>query len=214
MNKVRVLFLLAVAAIFTGCTSIPNAPISTEKATYSTSEKSIVFGKLTVKNENATSFQPEVWNLKGSSNGEQFTYSVRNNLIADHGEEGREYFFSFEAPGGQAQLEELTLHAGMSLLISANGALALQKTIDVEKNKVIYIGDITATIVEKKDNEKSVGPAIPLIDQRVAGFSNGTFVVDVKDNFDQDVALLKKTYPAMENLTFTKSVMSKPAVYR
>ena len=83
----------------------------------------------------------------------------------------------------------------MSLLISANGALALQKTIDVEKNKVIYIGDITATIVEKKDNEKSVGPAIPLIDQRVAGFSNGTFVVNVKDNFDQDVALLKKTYP-------------------
>ncbi|MFD2176019.1 hypothetical protein [Veronia pacifica] len=214
MNKIRAIFLLAVAIVFTGCTSIPDAPINHEKTSYNTSEKSIAFGRITVKNNNAPSFQPELWNLSVMSEGKKFEFSIRTNMIADHGENGREYFFSFEAPAGMTQVQKFTLHAGVPLLVSADGAFELDQMVKLEKGKITYLGDITATIVEKKDNEEAVGPLLPLIDQRVAGFSNGTFSVDVKDHFEEDLELLKLTYPAIKGQVFTKNIVKKPALYQ
>jgi hypothetical protein len=55
----------------------------------------------------------------------------------------------------------------------------LHEDLDVEPNSVVYLGQVDATAVERKDGELRAGPVIPLIDQAATGFSGGTWDISV-----------------------------------
>jgi hypothetical protein len=60
----------------------------------------------------------------------------------------------------------------------------------------------------KEDTELRAGPLFPLLNQAVTGFSGGTFDVTIRDAYDDDLARLRKVYPALGKLEVSRAVLS------
>lgn len=79
---------------------------------------------------------------------------------------------------------------------------------ELKANSMIYLGRVEAVVRERKDDsELRAGPVVPLIDQAVAGFSGGTFHIQVLDNYDADLASFRQKYPALEKFTVDRAVV-------
>ncbi|MDZ7923226.1 MAG: hypothetical protein U5M23_04040 [Marinagarivorans sp.] len=94
------------------------------------------------------------------------------------------------------------------LLLMAMADLPFDQTIEVPANKVVYLGNIDAVIVPSTDDtQPRAGSVLPLIDQSVAGFSNGTFTAKITDNFELDVAEIKSKLPKVANFDFVNMTL-------
>lgn len=78
---------------------------------------------------------------------------------------------------------------------------AIDAPFEVTPNTVIYLGRITAVNKERINrDDQSSGGVIPLIDQAISGYGNGTLSVVLKDNYEEDVKVLKREFIAVEKL--------------
>jgi hypothetical protein len=59
------------------------------------------------------------------------------------------------------------------------------------------------------DEEHRAGGVLPLIDQAVAGFSDGTFDVVFSDNYDGDMGRFISKFPALNNVPVEKAILSQ-----
>jgi hypothetical protein len=76
--------------------------------------------------------------------------------------------------------------------IMGNFQVPVGGAITVRAGRLVYLGRVEAVIRERKsDQEPRAGSLLPLIDQRVAGFSTGTFDLVVKDASAEDLASLE-----------------------
>jgi hypothetical protein len=85
----------------------------------------------------------------------------------------------------------------------------LHANLSTAEGGVYYLGSVKAVIRERKEGEFRAGPVIPLIDQAVAGASGGTFEIEIADVYDADVALFRKTFPALKDVEIKKAVLPK-----
>ncbi|MCG3148585.1 MAG: hypothetical protein PCFJNLEI_02030 [Verrucomicrobiae bacterium] len=76
-------------------------------------------------------------------------------------------------------------------------------------NGITYLGHITMTNRERKEGEPRSGPVWPLIDQSASGFHGGTFDVSIIDRADVDIPEFIKAYPALKDVSITKSIMKR-----
>ena len=77
----------------------------------------------------------------------------------------------------------------------------------LSKFSFVYIGNIKASVIPRKEGQPRAGSVIPLIDQAVTGFSSGTFVVDLSDNYDEEILLIKKKFPYLTGKNITKMIL-------
>jgi len=83
---------------------------------------------------------------------------------------------------------------------------SIDAPFEVTPNSVIYLGRITAVNKERKNkDDQSAGGVIPLIDQAVSGYGNGTLSVVLKDNYEEDVKVLKREFIAVQKLDVVRS---------
>ncbi len=87
----------------------------------------------------------------------------------------------------------------------------------MKPNSVVYIGKIDAVIRKRKnDSEVRAGELWhTYIGQALAGFSTGTFDIEFKDNYDEDMKLYLAEYPGLQKVKIEKSILSawkRPAV--
>jgi hypothetical protein len=61
--------------------------------------------------------------------------------------------------------------------------------------------------VPRKDSRPRAGSVIPLIDQSVTGFSSGTFVVEVSENYEEDTQLITKRFPYLAGKDIRKMIL-------
>jgi len=79
--------------------------------------------------------------------------------------------------------------------------------LSVENAGVYYLGHVEATIRPRVGEEFRAGPVIPLIDQSVTGFADGTFDVAITDRFEQDVPEFVSRFPALKGVNIQKATL-------
>ena len=121
----------------------------------------------------------------------------------------KDFLVSIKLPLGKYTINWITGRAG-SPFLGAIGYYTVPIFSDFElgAGKVVYLGRIEA-VNRKKTNpdEASSGGLLPLIDQAAAGFSGGTFDVQIIDNYDQDMSVFKENFPILRKCTVEKSVL-------
>lgn len=102
-----------------------------------------------------------------------------------------------------------------NFLIRGGIDFSVDAPFEVMPNTVTYLGRV-ASINQERSNkdDQSTGGVIPLIDQAVAGFGIGTLAVNLQDNYDEDVGLLKKEYVYLQNQEVTRSPLKKMMLER
>jgi hypothetical protein len=83
---------------------------------------------------------------------------------------------------------------------------SIDAPFEVAPNSVVYLGRISAVNKERVNkDDQSAGGVIPLIDQAVSGYGNGTLSVVLKDNYEEDVKVLKREFIAVQKLDVVRS---------
>ncbi len=118
-----------------------------------------------------------------------------------------EYLLSLKLPPGSYRISSIS---GMSVspLLRCNFNFPFDTSFSVYSDEVVYLGRIEMSNRQKtSDDELPSGSKFPLIDQVVCGFSGGTFVVKIYDNFDKDLIMFQKEYPVISHKEIGKRVM-------
>ncbi len=209
MKTVTSLFTaMLVVAAFSGCASVSQMPLSSNSDRLDISDsKSLVVARVHVVNENRPSQQPDLCCIFLKRNDKLRSYT-RPIIDQNQGQQGKSYFVSMDVEPGITSVEFGRFVRSVPMLIQASADLPMKVDIDVPPNSVVYLGNINVTIVPRKDGEPAAGSMLPLIDQSVAGFSNGAFRVEIQDRYDEDMAAFRQRFPALATHTVANAVLS------
>ncbi|MBK9444110.1 MAG: hypothetical protein IPN53_23615 [Comamonadaceae bacterium] len=109
---------------------------------------------------------------------------------------------------GKYSIKSLQGRAGQFPVIGSM-SFSVDAPFEVPPKSVIYLGHIALTNKEKLNrDDQASGAALPLIDQAVTGFGNGTLQVTLKDRYEQDVAALKNDYPALRDMPVIRAPLA------
>lgn len=114
-----------------------------------------------------------------------------------------------QLPPGKYTIKSLQGRAGQFPVIGSMD-FSVDAPFEVPPKSVIYLGHIAMTNKEKMNrDDQASGAAIPIIDQAVTGFGNGTLQVTLKDRYAQDVAALKNDYPALRDVPVIRAPLAR-----
>lgn len=207
MNNVLKHLLLFLAFSVSGCATVNKMPLDAKASGIDTTERSILIAKVTIKSEKGTSPQPHMCCVFVDEDNKTYSFSAPAVLRqTDHA--GREYLVSFDSRPGKVTLDMVRFLTAAPPFFMATAELKFAQNLEVPVNSLVYLGSITAVITDKvSGDEPSAGPMLPLIDQAVAGFSTGMFVVDIADNFDSDMEEFQQKYPYLKGREVVKMVL-------
>lgn len=118
-----------------------------------------------------------------------------------------EYILSLRVSGDKLPLGSLQTLNQIPFVFTAVGFVPLHMSLPVEPGHVYYAGRIEANVRPRQQGEVRAGHLLPLIDQAAAGYSSGTWDVVVVDSFDQDMATIKRLYPAVGEANVEKRLL-------
>ena len=121
------------------------------------------------------------------------------------------------AAGEQVRLLRIVRRPGRYRLCGVTGhATAFQLTakfhvpllLDVEgaAGAVTYLGRATVRLRPAGADDFAAGPRLPVLEQRAAGFSNGTWDVAIEDRSAEDLALFRQRYPELAQASITPAI--------
>jgi len=201
--------MLAIILIFfvSGCATTKPTTFNEQTRAFFLAQESVAFMTLKVSNQYKPSYQPSVDSMTvWKDNGAKFRTPV-NKPYNQVENQFNEYLTTMSLPAGFYKIGRIYGFSGKAL-ISGTFHIPVFSDFELKQSKVVYLGHIEATVREKKnDDELRAGPPIPVIDQRVTGFSGGTFDIKISDNFDGDVAIFKQKYPFLGNSSVEKTIL-------
>jgi hypothetical protein len=192
------IFLFAILFMLGGCATMKPPALNSKTTTIDVSKESIALLTIKIANNYRTSYQPDikylfVWSSAGKDQ-EKFSFSVDEKYKAEK-DSFNEYLISFQLPVGEYKLREIFAQSGIFPVIGTF-SVPLYSSFSIEPQKIIYLGHIDATIIERTDDALlRAGPVIPLIDQAATGASGGTFVIKITDLYEKDMSLFQQQYP-------------------
>lgn len=208
MKSLKQLMVAALCIGMVGCANVTKMPLQSNVTSVDTSQKSILVARVRIKNENRPSHQP-ILNSVVMTSQEKVQSFATPTLLAESPEIGREYFVSMDVAPGKTKLNNLFFIRSVPMLLMATASANMDYEIDVPSNKVVYLGNIVAVIVPRTDDSQPrAGSVIPLIDQSVAGFSSGTFKIDITDQYTADTKDLIAKFPGLAGKEIVKNVLS------
>lgn len=183
-------------------------------------DQSVGLLSVRISNVNKPGYQPELFyarihQLLEADKKDSVSVSIKDDPYHSEKDKYNEYLLSFNLKSGRYTLETLFAHYKIPLLLSAHCNVPLNASFDIKPGKVVYLGKVNATIVERtNDDQERAGSLIPLLDQAMAGFSSGTFKVSIDDNFETDINAYREQYPALRGVNIERTVIitQKPTV--
>ena len=197
--------LIFLAALLNACGH--KAALVKGQQTIDLSSRSIALLSVTVSNQNKPDYQPfpYIVYLEGA-NADAF---VLDEEAPHHSKPGQsnEYLVNFEVKPGSGSLDKIWFDYHGAFL-GARASIPMNLAMDIKPGAANYLGHLHVLIRAKKsDDEDSAGPAVPLINQATAGFSNGTYEVTVEDRFDEDMKWFITEYPALRTARIEKAIL-------
>lgn len=200
--------------LLAGCATRTEMSLGKDEDTISTDAPPIYLMTATFKNSYRTWFQPRLLvvnvekpEARDKSEHLSFMMDDKARDEKDTAEEGNRYFLRLALPAGDYIVRGFTGYSG-HFPISAIYFAPLHVEVKSSVSGIHYLGHITATVRERRENEFKAGPSIPLIDQAVAGFSGGTFDIDVSDRLDADRPEFLAKFPALRTAKIQKSLLA------
>ncbi|OIO58094.1 MAG: hypothetical protein COX57_00430 [Alphaproteobacteria bacterium CG_4_10_14_0_2_um_filter_63_37] len=186
--------------LLTGCASTQSMALEDEQAQVEVGDDAIVLLRMHTVNELKPGYPPAVLaiHVVDEATQESVAFKPRARLISLH--DGYEYLVSLRLPPGRYEISSMT---GMSFgyHIQAHFEVPLHRRVTVPGGKVLYLGRIEARNVARiRDDQPPAGPLLPLIDQAVTGYSDGTFQVEILNLFKEDMRLFQHVFPALNSL--------------
>lgn len=198
--------VVIVAAFLAGCAN--NMALTKGQTGIDPAGKAIVLVPVTVSNQNKTGYQPDLVQAFLTEGADNLKFNVKDGFYKEEKEKSKEYLLSFNLAPGTYTLERIIGAYRIPLLLKAWCEISLKAPFEVKANTITYLGHVDATIVERKDDsQERAGGLIPLLDQSVAGFSTGTFIIGVSDRYDEDLAKYTAEYPGLKGLTISKAIL-------
>lgn len=205
-KKIKLFGLVLLGLVFVGCANIKTMPLQVEQPNLQLADQSILVGRLNIQNKNAKSWQPNLLAVFVKQDKKNYSFN-KPTLITHTPKVGKDYLFSLELEPGSADLNLIRFHS-RSLLVNGIAEIKFQQPITFpKKGAIVYIGNIQASIVKHQEGQPTAGPVIPLIDQAVTGFSTGSFVIDITDNYEEDIKLLLEKYPYLKGKEIQKAIL-------
>jgi hypothetical protein len=118
----------------------------------------------------------------------------------------KEYIVSMKVPSGVKILNSLRVGSRSSILSSAVCDIPMNMTINVESEHVYYLGQIEAVLRKSKEGEPRAA-LLPLIDAATTGFSEGTWDITIRDNYQHDMELIKSRFPGVQGAKVDKNIL-------
>lgn len=205
--------LTAAVLMGTGCATVTKMPALNKPDAAAASAAPIYLLTVTFKNDYRVRYQPELLvahvekcNAREKSDRFNFKPDDQAKNLTDSVTEGYTYTLRLQMPPGDHVL------MGFSTLsrkfpFNGFGLAPLLAPLPAEKNGIVYIGHINATVRERQGNEFRAGPVIPLLDQSVTGFSGGTFDISIEDRWARDEETFRARFPGLKDVEIKKVIL-------
>jgi hypothetical protein len=209
MRSMKYLLLGGILFVLAGCAA--NMPLSTNQETIDVSKNSIALVSVKVANKYKPSYQPEMmyaFFYPEGEDGEKTHIDIKSDPVASVEDEYNEYILNFSLKPGTYNFDAIWGQYQVPLLLNATCVIPLLSKVEIKPNCVTYLGHIDAVIRKRNnDEEQRAGAIVPLIDQAVVGFSDGTFDVAISDQYEKDMERFLAKYPALSNVAVEKNVL-------
>jgi len=201
LHRTRILFVALIFLTFlSGCATVHEMAVDGKAERLDLQGKGMVLLSMEVFNQVHADYQPRLVVINLETPGAE-DKAHRHNFKVDEegmvaGASGRHYLARMAlAPGRYLLVGAPCLYH--SLFIVSSCYLPILGEIDVVPNTVLYLGRVSGVIRQRKGEEFRAGPVIPLVDQAVTGFAQGTFDVTISDHQDEDIAEYRRYFPAL-----------------
>lgn len=209
----KILPLLASALILAACspaTTIKMQPSKDQPTVADPASKVTLLLTAHIKNENNPGYQLKVVFLQAekrdAKGGEEKILHVlepENALVGDWDSNADLRLVMDTGP----QTLRLIWATSGSLMMLSQFHLPLHMDVNFAQPGVYYGGHIETVVRPREGQEFKAGPTVPLLQQGVSGASGGSFDVKIEDNYDADVAALRKKFPALEKVEIKKALL-------
>lgn len=211
---IRTICFVILVLLLPGCANnMGRLALTPKTKSIAVTEKSIALLVFDVSNENKPGYQP--WlrqasisrDMPGKSAKRGWNFLV-NKSTAREVDGVKRHLLTLSLSPGKYDTASLLCGYEIPIIFGSSANLFLKTEFDVPASSVVYLGHIRA-IVKKRNSETELraGPMFPLIDQAVAGFSNGTWAVSVEDDYEKDIQALQAEFPVLRGCKIEKSVM-------
>ena len=209
MNLLRPIAVLLCCALG-GCATVNHMAFDKKANKVDVASKSVVLMTVDVYRPEKSRFEPipfvvNVEKPNAQSKVDRQNFVLDKNQDAIQTEDGHRLFLVRMAlEPGPYKLMAVT---GMARAFPINGFFQVPLVTDfnVQPQSVVYVGRVTAVLRSREGGEFRAGPVIPLIDQAIAGMSNSTWDVMIADRSDNDLAVFKQSYPALNSASIVKA---------
>jgi len=206
-SNFKVLAFTVVLGLLSGCASVEKMPLSKTASSADIAQKSIVVGRLVVENKHKFNHQPKLIAVGIKKQDKVFSFT-EPTLVAEEPNLSKDYIFSLSSEPGMAELSFMRFMR-KAFPIVGTAEFIVGQEIEFPQSGIVYIGNINAVIETRKEGEPRAGSLIPLIDQSITGFSSGTFKINITDNYDEDMAVLKEQFPYLADQPISKAILSE-----
>lgn len=212
-NRFLLCVVLLLAAIVSGCATRSKMAFEADDERWTEASKPVFLMTATLKNAYRTSFQPKLIvvhvekpGAKDASDRLNFTLDDKAKNESDSAEVGSTYYLRLQLDPGRYEIRGLT-SLGRTFPINGFFFAPLHAPLDVSSPGVFYLGHVSATVRERQGNEFKAGPSLPLLDQAIAGASNGTFDIEISDRLSSEEAVFKSRFPALKDVEIKKAIL-------
>jgi stage V sporulation protein SpoVS len=197
--------------VLAGCAA--NMPLTANQDTLDLSNESIALVSVKVANQYKSSYQPGMmyaFFFPEGEDGEKTHIDIKTDPVVSEDYKYNEYILNFSLKPGTYNFAAIWGQYQVPLLLNATCVIPLNLKVEIKPNCVSYLGHIDAVIRKRNnDEEQRAGAVVPLLDQAVVGFSGGTFDVAISDQYGEDMGRFLAKYPALNNVTVEKNVLSQ-----
>ena len=196
---ILLLLLLGMSSLTTGCGITKNMPLTQHATQLDTTKEGIAIFKLKISNQHVPAYQPYVRMVNIIKTGEEdgIGFQIYQPYLKVE-EQYHEYLVSLQLSPGLYSIEEIAGGSGV-FPVAGRYSFPIHAQFQIHQNRVTYIGNIEMVNRERKDDEPRSGGILPLIDQSVTGFSDGTFDVSISDSYDKDTKAFKEQFKLLSN---------------
>lgn len=224
-----VLILFAGLVLSMGCASADKKAAKASAGNLNLGKKPMCLISLRTENQYKPGWPPEVYRLLLFSEASKKKFQVKvipGSVISKAFKDA----FTVNKEGPEENLVRIQLPPGSYRLWAVAGGCAqgvgvaavvgtfefpFDIPFQVEGGECVYLGRIEMVNRQRlSEDEIPSGGKLPVIDQSVSGFGDGTFDVKIYDNYDVDIPRFRDKYPAFAGIEINKRILSpwtKPA---
>lgn len=208
---VKKLVFGAFLLLLTGCATPMKMALQRQTERLELAGNSLLLMHLRLRNEHTPDYPPRPFYMSIEAPGadeksEKLNYVFDTDGVVTTSEAG-DFLLRMSVPPGDWIIQGVV---GMShsYIAPGNFFMPLRAPIHVEQQaEIVYLGRVEGTMRTRDAGEFRAGSLIQPLDQQVIGYADATFEVTISDAFEEDMALMRRYFPALTGATVERRVL-------